>query len=291
MHGLDRCLDAHRRSASICCSSGNSSARAASKPFGKRDGRDLLALLFQPGPQQRKLAAERKFLLRRVVEDGEGHVVVGADRRRGDRSLPGSAPAGSSAVASSRSCADPPGVIDRRCARQLELGEATSDLVMKPAELVKAEQRLLDVGRPHEIEAPLRRVDDLAGVRLALGDRMEHVEKALVRKMERGELLDSRSRAAARNRRRSSAVRRRLGASSTRSTSLPAVPARFRASRSIRERPRFGSRIARTQTPTMSQRTTKSRTRNSSRVMCQRRIGFHMSIGQCDWANNTSARS
>ena len=66
-----------------------------------------------------------------------------------------------------------------------KLGETASSLVMNPAELVEAKKGLLDVGRRHQIEPPFGRVDDLAGVRLALGDGMEHVEEALVREVVR----------------------------------------------------------------------------------------------------------
>ena len=47
----------------------------------ERDGRDALARLLEPGPQQRELLADGELVLGRVAEDRVGHVVVGADLR------------------------------------------------------------------------------------------------------------------------------------------------------------------------------------------------------------------
>ena len=102
-----------------------------------------------------------EFVLGRVVEYGERHVMVGADRRAGirrlqDRLEPGLQPFAPVAHAQSlraNSIEDSAG--------QFELGEAPRDFVVHPAELVEAKDGLLDVGRPHQVEPPVGRVDIL----------------------------------------------------------------------------------------------------------------------------------
>jgi hypothetical protein len=74
-------------------------------------------------------------------------------------------------------------------ARQRELHEAAGDLVFELAVLVEPQELVLDVGGAHQEQAPLARRDDLAGAQLLVAHRVQQVEEAPLRQVERDELL------------------------------------------------------------------------------------------------------
>ena len=141
-------------------------------------------------------------------------------------------------------------------------------MVIELPELVQAEKLVLDVRRAHEEEAPVGRCDDLARALLLFHHRVEEVEEAALGQVIGGEFLYD----AAAQQSEVAAIVRRPASDAFGRRFRPSMLGRSAALADVCEVDLTSSDRIRNAPDSYagnSQFCRKSRTRNSSRVMCQ----------------------